>query len=272
MKSFPTYSSLLASAAVVLAGSLHAQSDATSSAQQHAATQGEAAMEKISRVSKESIEHRLTAKDLIGASVYDPAGEKIGDIADVDLHAAVPEDLAKTFETARASEAAGSTYGAEPMAGAGEQSTMSEAGRRLRGMASALKGEEPTVFISVGGLWGVGDDVVSVPVSQLKYNAAEERFELSASKADIVALAGQEEAGSTAAAKQQFSDDAMQVQDALASDPQTSSFAHRVTVTTDGETIELRGTLDNEQQQQQVLDAARRATSLPIEDNTDVRE
>ena len=85
----------------------------------------------------------------------------------------------------------------------------------------------------------------NVPASQLNYNSAADRFELPMAKADVVALAeGERRAGyaadsttpaATRAGKQSFADEATRVQNALASDPQTSAFAQKVTVTTAGD-------------------------------------
>lgn len=137
-----------------------------------------------------------------------------------------------------------------------------------------------TIYLSVGGLWGVGDDLVSVPASQLTYNVTEKRFELPANKADIVALAEQKSSdyasgtapmSRTSAGKQSFSDEATRVQNALEHDPMTSAFAQKVFVITNGETLEIHGSVDNKEQQKKILDTARRSTSLKIEDKIDVR-
>jgi hypothetical protein len=150
--------------------------------------------------------------------------------------------------------------------------------------AAGSSSQELRAFISVGGLWGIGDDLVSVPVSELSFNSAEDRFELSASKADVVALAEQKNedidyasdstmpAGSTAAGKQTFGDEASKVQDAIANNPETAPFAYKVSVTTDGEEVQLRGTVDSEEQHEQILEAARGATTNDIDDQIEVRE
>lgn len=309
----------------------------------------------MSRVSKDAVKNRFTAKDLIGAAVYDPAGERIGDIADVDLHGAVPGSLAMSFNQNEAgstsmgasstSGTAGSgtypqsntatrpsgsgtagvasTSGSGTSTGSGSMSGTSQSGsgtyagtssgqsttsssarstgsglgstasdaladssRAISSLGSSMSGA--TVFISVGGLWGIGDDLVSAPVSMLSYNTNNDRFELASTKAQVVALTendsdagyastsetrtGSALGGSTAAGKQSFGDEASRVQSALRADPQVSSFAQSVTVSSDGDTIELRGSVDTEQHKKQILDAARRATSLKIEDELDVRD
>jgi hypothetical protein len=266
---------MLAAASLVVTGTAQAQSDASrpiSSDSMSASASG------ISRVNKDSVKSRLTAKDLIGAAVYDLAGEKIGDITDIDLQQAVPPTLASSFNAQNAGDPAASpAMDRETSAATAKRSSSSISSSSSRGDKDL---SHATIFISVGGLWGIGDDLVSVPASQLSYNLAEERFELSANKADVVALAELDpDAGyaagtsmrDTAAGKQSFADEASRVQKALETDPTTSAFAYKVTVTSDGENLSLHGTVDNDEQQEKLLEAAKRATSLDIDDKLDVR-
>jgi hypothetical protein len=263
MKTPQRYITLIASASLLLVGTTAAQSDRPAKAT------GE--MGAISRVSKESVKSRLTAKDLIGAAVYDRAGEKIGDIADIDLQSSVPSELATSFN---ADQRPDRTTTSTDLPNAPTRTAMSA--------INAAMGHA-TILVSVGGLFGVGDDLVSVPASKLNYNAGQDRFELAMNKADVVALAeGTDRAGYAAdtdadripatAAKQSFADEASRVQNALSSDPVTSPFAHKVTVTSDGKTLALRGTVDNREQKKRIIDAARRATSLDVDDKIEVQD
>jgi osmotically-inducible protein OsmY len=244
MKSNQLYVSILAASSLAFCGTVQAQS----SSDTHSAT-----LSSISRVTKDSVENRITAKDLIGAGVYDRTGEKIGDIADIDLQASLPQELS-TSQNARENDRSAGAWVKDKM-------------------------DSSTIFISVGGLWGIGDDLVSVPTSQLRYNAVEERYELSASKADVVALAEQDanefsadrRMSETAVGKQSFADEATRVKKALQSDPMTSAFAQNITVTSDGESLQIHGTVANKDQQKKLLDAARRATSVDIDDKLKVR-
>lgn len=292
MKPSQRYVSLLATASLVFAGTIQAQQSPTSS--RPAADRMDAGISAISRVTKDSVKHRLTAKDLIGASVYDPAGEKIGDIADIDLQGAAPSQLATAFHADRADDRSARTLPppdgtrptAERMGDAAERTAdrIGDAAQRTARSAASMVDSgiaHASVFVSVGGLWGIGDDLVSVPLAKLSYNTAEDRFELQANKADVVALAERKAsdgyaAGSprsdTAAGKQSFSDEAMRVQKALESDPQTSAYAYKVTVTTDGDSLELRGFVDNKEQKKNIADAAKRATSLDIDNKIEIRE
>lgn len=273
----------------------------------------------MKRVAKDSVENRFTAKDLIGAAVYDPAGERIGDIADIDLRGAVPSSLSMAFSHAKAGKSydsmADKSHGkpatSSGMASTGTPATSSGTGsmsdssarpgassststtgsrsasdalgdssRTYAGMDSSLHGA--TVFISVGGLWGIGDDLVSAPLSMLNYNTSEERFELASTKAQVVALAEGDSdiasyadtslnQSSTAAGKQAFGDEATRVRSALRADPQVAAFANNIHVTSKGDSLEISGTVSSEQQKKLVLDCARRATSMEIEDELDVK-
>ncbi len=289
MKPYQRYTSLLAAATIALTGSLQAQNSSSSSSSSQSSSMQSSTMDQISRVTKSSVKDQFTAKDLIGAEVYDPAGEKIGDITDIALQGALPEQLASSFnatenESSKDSTSSYNSGNETPAASSSSSSSSMGAGHMSdshMNMASNENQNQTTVFISVGGLWGIGDDYVSVPASQLSYNSAEKRFELSASKADVVALAEQKSSAgyaagtsssSTTAGKQSFSDAATQIQNALESNPETSSFAYKVSVTTNGDEIELHGTVDNEQQHQKILDAARKATSKDVEDKLDVRK
>lgn len=303
----------------------------------------------MSRVSKDSVDNRLTAKDLIGAAVYDPAGERIGDIADIDLRGAVPSSLSMSFKQGQSDADSSSTYGSTNRTGSsttsgtttgrstttaqpgtyaqsGSQTGMGSSSTGTSGSGSSSMGSSnrsttgstgssatdalrdssraavagidsalssPTVFLSVGGLFGIGDDLVSVPISMLNYNTSKDHFELSASKAEVTALteapdrnssyasnsgsmnsgSGSSSMNSTTAGKQSFGDEVTRVQSALRTDPKTSSFAHNVMVSSDGDTLELRGSVDSKDQKQQIVDCARRATSLKIDDSgLDVRK
>jgi osmotically-inducible protein OsmY len=264
----------------------------------------------MKRVAKDSVENRFTAKDLIGAAVYDPAGERIGDIADIDLRGAVPSSLSMAFSHDKADKSYAKPATGTGMASTGTPATSSGTGsmsdssarpgassatsatgsrtasdalgdssRTYAGMDSPLQGA--TVFISVGGLWGIGDDLVSAPLSMLNYNTSEDRFELASTKAQVVSLAegeseiagyaGTSASSSTAAAKQAFGDEASRVRSALRADPQVAAFANSIQVTSKGDSLEISGTVSSEQQKQKVLDCARRATSMEIEDELDVK-
>jgi osmotically-inducible protein OsmY len=274
MKSSHLYITMLATVPFAFLGTVQAQSNSpSSSAMPAASTTG------ISRVAKEEVKSRFTAKDLIGAAVYDTAGDRIGEIADIDLKGALPATLASSFAAGHAADDASRR---NTMSGAKSDDAASRPARSTNPAAGAGEMSPSTIYVSVGGLLGIGDDFVSVPASQLSYNATEKRFELSATKADVVALAEQKEntnaysAGSspskTSAAKQAFADEATRVQNALETDPQTSAFAFKVSVTTDGQYIELHGMIDSKEQHDKILATARRATALEVKDKIDLRK
>ncbi len=265
MKSSQSYIVLLATATLVLAGTATAQGNLPATGPVNPT--GSVA----TRVTKDSVKNRFTAKDLIGAAVYDRTGDKIGEIADIDLQGAVPGALARSFNADQGNDRAPTT--AMP-ATVGTDASGANPGSK----ADSTMGHA-TVLLSVGGLWGVGDDLVSLPMSAFSYNSDKDRFELSASKGEIVALAeGKAHGGysadapiasGTRAGKQSFADEAKRVKEALMADPMTSPFAAGVTITTDGENLVIHGLVDNKEQKQRILDTARRATPLKVEDEID---
>jgi osmotically-inducible protein OsmY len=273
MKPSQRYAALLATASLIVAVPAFGQNSRPNT--DTAAGAMKDAAGAVSRVTKDSVKHRFTAKDLIGAAVYDTAGEKIGDISDIDLSGAVPGTLASAFNMDQVADRADrDAQTTTPSTAAGSSS------RLAAGADSALK--HATVFLSIGGMLGIGDDLVSVPVSKLNYNSASDRFELAMAKADVVALAEAKDQqtyatdsstpAATRAGKQSFADEATRVKSALAADPQTSAFAQKVTVMAAGESLEIRGIVDNKEQQKRIVDAARRATSLDIDDKIEVRD
>lgn len=364
MKSSKPYVSVIAAASLALTAMVQAQSDSPSprsnrtgaandmtspgastsnsgSAMSQDKAHGSAALagstSGIARVTKDEVKSRLTAKDLIGAAVYDSAGERIGDIADIDLRGTLPSALASSFASGNAmssdtmgasgsQQSAGSVgdqsasgslqstgsqstatgnatgSGSTMQRSSGAQSPGSSGSQRSYAQSSGTTGSssawestasagQATIYVSVGGLWGIGDDLVGVSASQLSYNSSNQRFELSASKADVVALAEQHagsgslastsrtgssdnamrSGSSTTAGKQSFNDEAARLQNALATDPAISSFASAVSVMANGEDLELHGTVENKDQQKQILEAARRATSRNVKDKLNVR-
>jgi hypothetical protein len=273
MKSSQRYTTLLATASLLIAVPAFAQNSRPTTNTPANATKE--AVGTVTRVTKDSVKQRFTAKDLIGAAVYDTAGEKIGDISDIDLQGTVPGTLASAYNMDQMADRA------DRNAQSTTPSTATDAASRLADRVdSALK--HATVFLSIGGMLGIGDDLVSVPVSQLNYNSASDRFEVAMAKADIVALAENKAdetyasdsstPAATRAGKQSFADEATRVKSALAADPQTSAFAQKVTVMAAGDSLEIRGIVDNKEQQKRIVDAARRATSLDIDDKIEVRD
>lgn len=126
------------------------------------------------RVDDEALTQDLTANDFIGQTVVDRNGDKVGDIADIGLGAGFfLSQTSVSIEPAKPSDKEASAMD--------RKSAEQAIGRSMHA--------EPTVYISVGGVMGVGDDHVRVPASALNWNTTDKCFQLNVEKASIEALA-----------------------------------------------------------------------------------
>ncbi len=167
----------------------------------------------LQRVTKDSLDHQLTAKALIGKDVHDSAGEKIGEVEDIVLDASQLSQLASAFmnrdtdtrsSSASTTGAAGSTSarstdtyaagaagdGASATGGrsdvnVGRSSLESQARSAISG---AMSSAGPAAIVSAGGVMGIGGDLIRVPLSQLRYDANEDRVTLDVSREQISSL------------------------------------------------------------------------------------
>lgn len=245
---------------------------------------------EVHRVSDEIIAQQLTAKDLLGKAVYGVDGEKLGDISDISLasgfSAAVAESLRNAGTAMTTSPATGT--------GASANTTASDM-RTATSLLSSIDNDDLTVFISVGGLLGIGDNLVSVPASALNYDAQNQHFTLNVRKADFVALAQEraptyastsgtsadranmsstDRSGSTmspgTSAKQAWDDDADAIKEAFRNDAALGSLASRLNVEVKDEAVVLSGTVLNESDKARAASLARQHTSLRIRNEIEV--
>ncbi len=164
------------------------------------------------RISKDALKGQTTAKDVIGQVVYGSDGEKLGDISDLTV--------SSDFEAARMAQAAASadsvaplSYGSDDTSASTLRSTSSNqplnttgstAGGAVDAATSSLDRaaddtwasaksmvglDEPHAIISVGGIMGVGDNLVAVPVSALQFDSAEDRYTLNVTKGEFASIA-----------------------------------------------------------------------------------
>ena len=254
---------------------------------------------EMHRVVKESLERQITAKDLIGASVYDGAGEKIGDIADISMSSLLPSDAAQAFRAAKTDDdatlnsagslAADGTYasGTDRAATRAARDDMKKSKSEKSDWSSkAGMGSQATVFISVGGLWGIGDDIVAVPASSLRYNQAEEHFTLAASKSEVVALAEQDPTeldenfdwnrqqwndDSEYSAKQSFDEDISDIRDAIQSDAALSA-ENSITISTKDNKLVLEGTVSSDSAKQRAETIAKEHSDMDVKNSIKVKK
>ncbi len=171
----------------------------------HGSASGSAGVGSLQRVTKDSLEHQLTAKGLIGKNVHDSSGEKIGEVEDIVLDASQLSQLASAFmdrdsdrSSATRSTAAGAsgTYaagaagdGASATAGrTGSASARSDLGAAASSMISGAMSSGPAAIVSAGGVLGLGQDLIRVPLSQLSYDANEDRVTLNVSRDQISSI------------------------------------------------------------------------------------
>lgn len=184
---------------------------------------------EVSRIAEDRVDELTTASDLIGASVYDRNGDKVGDIKDVSFGRNVMASMSmnKTNKTDAKSSKKSDSWSTSSSQNDGEQSdemvteskqrsipesyanqnrgsdsdsnwsnsdkegkSWSDKDKKSKGMHSdSMMSSRPeaVVFISVGGIFGMGDDLVQVPASKISYDSSEERFVLQGHSVDEVA-------------------------------------------------------------------------------------
>ncbi|MDQ8181082.1 PRC-barrel domain-containing protein [Pelagicoccus sp. SDUM812005] len=232
--------------------------------------------QRMHRVTQDSLDRQVTAKDLIGASVYDNAGEKIGDIADIGI-SGLPSSLNKGHMDKDRKENKGTHLpDANSQWGELDQSMQSQSSMRSQSMQGQGR---VTAFISVGGLFGIGDDIVAVPANELSWDARKERFTLASTKSQVVALAEQEPIDFDSAddsqgyysAKQSFDDDVTLVRGALISGDNATDLAS-VTVEKKDDRIVLKGTVKSEEAKKRAAELAEENSDLQIENSIKVRK
>lgn len=237
-------------------------------------------LSNIQRTSQESLDRQATAKDLIGSSVYDQAGEKIGDIADISLKHSLSSELVSGIMSKNAE--GGSWSGLSDTQRAQSSSKKDSMRDSVKSLGSAARGDL-IVFLSVGGLFGIGDDLVSIPASSLTYDAAQDRFTLAASKEEVVQIAQADTEDDYAAgyssgdegdfsASQQWNDDAYSVRQALLDDSQLGTEAAMITVTSEGDKLVLRGTVSSDDHKDRAEEVAENATELDIDNSIEVQD
>ncbi|MGH8018999.1 MAG: hypothetical protein ACREIA_12035 [Opitutaceae bacterium] len=245
-------------------------------------THDEAGVLGLQRVSQDALAEHLTAKDVIGAKVMGRDGESLGEIADISLIRGVNKQT-KMQELARLGDLAapetGGMVGVNPVPPPPDDS-----GRESQQDDSPpidVNAAAPVAVIAVGGLLGIGERLVSVPLAALKYHPDEDRFSLPVSKVEFEAMAGERtqetdtrqlaDAGppeAAAAAKmmeEDLSDTAADIRRAL-SDPVLQPSGSRLGVSEDGSAITISGTVKSQMDKDRILANVREITSRPIID------
>ncbi len=172
---------------------------------------GSSGITNIQRISQDSLDRQFTAKDLIGKDVYDNRDKKVGEVRDVVLDSAGAQQLASALSMkAGHSGAVGSSSGARASGSvgggtasgsvgmgdtsvsgsvntrAGDRSSMGSTAHELASMGSMMS--EPAAVISFGGFMGVGDNLIRVPISQLRYDSSKDHLTLNVAETELSSL------------------------------------------------------------------------------------
>lgn len=189
--------------------SAEADVDADVSASDISASASFASSSDIRRVQEDQLENKVTAEQLIGKDVVDRNGEKVATVKDINLQAVLPGGFEQASVEA-SGEASSETYAASTGSDASSTMTRPQSSGSLSGSAefdeqsrsaSAQFGEQGAasssdveVYLSVGGLWGLGEEIVAVPVSKLSYDSQNDQLQIDSTQQEIAAIADPEQA------------------------------------------------------------------------------
>jgi hypothetical protein len=156
-------------------------------------------MGEIKRVERAELDNRLTASDLIGKDVIGSDGEKIGTVKDLSLAAVLPSSFEERGRAAASADSRPTTRASSPTTSASSATSTSS----LSGASTSDSSNDVIVYVAVGGVMGVGGDLVSVPASQLRFDAQTEQLRMDRSSTEIttIAQAGKENDRSEAIAE-----------------------------------------------------------------------
>jgi hypothetical protein len=169
----------------------------------------------IRRLNEDAVERQFTAKDLIGKELYDQAGKRIGEVKDVVLAASANPQLATglakrgnvvstdTSTTRSSTDTTRTASGTAGRVGATGSVSTSDSGVGVSGslggttsagaaasQAQAMMGamSENAVVVSYGGFLGAGNSLIRVPLSQLNYDANNERITINVTESELSSL------------------------------------------------------------------------------------
>jgi hypothetical protein len=161
------------------------------------------------------VKSQFTAKDLIGKEIYDKSGKRIGEVKDVVLGSSVNPQLATglsergkvaSVDTATTRSSTGTTRTATGSVGdvgatgsvttsdrgvsasgtLGGTTSAGAASARAQSMMGAMS--ENAVIVSYGGFLGAGNNMLRVPLSQLGFDASNERITVNVTESELSSL------------------------------------------------------------------------------------
>lgn len=148
----------------------------------------------VRRTTEASMDQQVTAKDLIGREIYDRQNKHIGQIVDVALGGIVPEELKNALAQSDRDGYAASGVAPLPGNNTGRQQQSDPAKASDRELDDQPKSNRvhasatSTVFIAVGGVLGIGADLIRAPLSALSFDRRHNRIILDLSSEQLRSL------------------------------------------------------------------------------------
>jgi hypothetical protein len=179
---------------------------------------------QIRRIERGDLDNKPTANNLTGKNVVGSDGERVGTVHDIGLSSVLPSDLQNvqdqgmfgrnrddqrtatgTAQTTGTTRAGGDTTGTTRTAQArvGDQTysaTMQTDGQDQFGLGLQQE-NEVTIYVSVGGVLGLGANIVGIPASQFTYDTENDELRLNQPSAEIERIADGEARRAGAAAE-----------------------------------------------------------------------
>lgn len=138
----------------------------------------------VRHTTEAALHQQVTAKDLIGRDVYDRQNDHVGEIVDIALGGVVPEELKNAL--AKSDRDDHSAAGAAARDDTGRQAKATDRARDERPAEERVQAfATSTVFISVGGVLGMGSDLLRAPLSALGYDRRHDRIVLDLSSDEL---------------------------------------------------------------------------------------
>lgn len=151
------------------------------------------------------VDRQFTAKQLIGKDVYDNRGKKIGEVKDVILDSTGAQQLASALTSrvaTRAPESSSTASGAGTTGSTGSAASTRSSDTADSGMSGATGSGSaiarssglasfpgtttgPAAIVSFGGFMGVGNNLLQVPLSQLRYDAGRDHLTLNVTETEL---------------------------------------------------------------------------------------
>lgn len=188
---------LLASALAVVVPSIvcaQAGSSGSSSANPHPSTSsnyGQSSDKSLSSaemktITNDQLDRQVTAKNLIGTDVHGAGDKKIGSVVDIVLAPGHGKDKgSRATSDTRTSSALDPELGA---VGSTARVDGSKPAGAIDKAAGAIMAMQPSVVVSTGGMMGIGNDLVQVPLAKVSYDADAKRIRLNVTESEWNAL------------------------------------------------------------------------------------